>query len=83
MENMREIVQSFFAIDSIWSVIFRAGIWFAIAMVIIISTDVANPEKSAKSLKANLGFFLIFLMLSGGLMYLLFGFVAQPATAAG
>jgi hypothetical protein len=83
MEFIREIVQSFFGIDSVWSVVLRAGIWFAIALVIIISTDVANPEKSAKTLKSNLGFFLLFLFLSGGLMYLLFGFVATPATAAG
>jgi hypothetical protein len=79
MENIREIVQSFFVVDSIWSIVFRAGIWFGIATVIIISTDVANPDRSTKTLKTNLGFFLLFLVLSGGLMYLLFGFIAQPA----
>jgi hypothetical protein len=82
MENVQEIMRSFFAIDSIWSIILRAGVWFGIATVIIISTDVANPERSSKTLKANLGFFLLFLLLSGGLIYLLFGFIAQPTTAS-
>jgi hypothetical protein len=81
MENARELFLSLFAVDSIWSVVFRAGIWFAIALVIIVSTDVANPQKSTKSLKSNLGFFLLFLVVSGGLIYLLFGFTTVPKDA--
>jgi hypothetical protein len=81
MESVRQLIQSMFQIDSIWSLVIRGGIWFGIALVIIISTDVANPEKSTKSLKANLGFFLLFLILTGGLIYLLFGFVSSPAVA--
>jgi hypothetical protein len=77
MENVQTIFASFFAADSIWSIIFRAAIWFAVAIVIIISTDVANPEKSGKTLKSNLGFFLLFLVVSGTLVYMLFGFQAH------
>ncbi len=81
LANAREIFLSFFKIDSVWSVVFRAAIWFGLAIVIIISTDVANPEKSSRTLKSNLGFFLLFLVVSTGLMYLLFGFIssAKPA----
>jgi hypothetical protein len=80
METVQEIVRSLFAVDSIWSLVFRAVIWFAIAVVIIVSTDVANPQKSSKNLKSNLGFFLLFLVLSTGLVYFLFGFTgtAKP-----
>jgi hypothetical protein len=70
-----------FKVDSIWSVVIRGGVWLIIAMVIIVSSDQANPESSLRSLKANLGFFLMFLILSGGLLYLLFGFAGTPASA--
>jgi hypothetical protein len=83
MENLQSIVQGFFQIDSIWSVILRAGIWFAIGIVIIISTDGASSQNSTSNVKKNLGLFFLFLLLSGGLMYLLFGFIAQPISAAG
>ena len=79
---VREVVISLFAVDSIWSVVLRAGIWFAIAMVIIVSTDVARPAQSTGALKANLGFFLLFIVLSGGLIYLLFGFSTATAVPA-
>ncbi len=83
MENLQSIVQGFFQIDSIWSVVLRAGIWFAVGTVIIISTDGANSQNSTSNVKKNLGLFFLFLLLSGGLMYLLFGFIAQPISAAG
>ncbi len=78
MEIVQEIARSIFEVDSIWSVVFRGVVWFGIAIVIIVSTDVANPEKSGKSLKSNLGFFLLFLVLSTGLIYLLFGVAGTP-----
>ena len=74
MPTMDELVTMLFSPESIWSVILRALIWFVIAMVIIISTDKPDPDKAFKDMKANLGFFLMFLTLSGGLIYLLFGF---------
>jgi len=78
MENLtatiRELALSLFAVDSIGSVILRGGIWLGIALVIIISADSVNPSMSAQKLKSNLGFFLMFLLLTGSLMYLLFGF---------
>jgi len=74
MDAARELFFQLFAVDSIWSVVLRGAIWLGIALVIIISTDNPNPDKQLKSLKANLGFFLMFVVLSGGLLYLLFGY---------
>lgn len=76
MEAFQEILRSVFAVDSIWSVVARGVIWLGIALVIIISMDKPDPRQSAADLKANLGFFLMFTVLTGGLVYLLFGFTA-------
>jgi len=74
MPSLETLAVMLFAPDNIWSVILRAAIWIVIALVIIISTDKPDPDKGFKDLKANLGFFMMFLVLSGGLIYLLFGF---------
>jgi uncharacterized integral membrane protein len=73
MDLIRELVTKAFAVDSVWSVVIRGAIWMVIAMIIIISVDNPNTDLSSKKLKANLGFFTMFLFLSGGLIYLLFG----------
>ncbi|MCB9813610.1 MAG: hypothetical protein H6772_04350 [Pseudomonadales bacterium] len=65
-----------FRLDSIWSVIVRGLIWFVVATIIIISVDNPDSDKSLKYLKSNLGFFAMFMVLSGGLIYLLFGYQA-------
>lgn len=75
MPALESLLQSIVSVNSIWSVVARGVFWFAIATVIIISTDTPDPEKSLKDLKANLGFLLLFLFLSGGLVFLLFGYV--------
>ncbi|NCN87626.1 MAG: hypothetical protein GW941_01885 [Candidatus Pacebacteria bacterium] len=74
VETIKELIISAFAVDSFGSIILRGVIWLAIAMVIIISADAADPDKATKNLKSNLGFLLMFIVLSGGLIYLLFGF---------
>ncbi len=78
MENFDTIIfsvaKALFAVDSIWSVVLRGAVWLAISLIIIISSDSPNPESSLRNLKANLGFFLMFLLLSGGLIGLLFSF---------
>ncbi len=75
MELLRELVIKAFAVDSVWSIVLRGLIWFIIAIVIIVSMDNPNAEQSSMKLKANLGFFLMFTILAGGLIYLLFGYV--------
>ncbi len=74
METFTNILASMFRVDSIWSVVTRAIIWFAITIVVIISMDHSDSEQSMKSLKSNLGFLVMFLILSGSLIYLLFGY---------
>ncbi|HCR81021.1 MAG: hypothetical protein UY13_C0001G0031 [Candidatus Pacebacteria bacterium GW2011_GWB1_47_8] len=74
MELLQNILHQAFAIDSIWSVVTRGLIWLGIALVIIVSMDKPDPQQSIKDLKSNLGFFLMFLLVGGGLIYLLFGF---------
>ena len=76
MEVLQELVQKAFAVDSVWSIVVRGLVWLGVVVVIIMSTDRPDPQASAKSLKANLGFFLLFLTLSGGLIYWLFGFTS-------
>jgi len=69
-----EVVRLLFAADNIWSVILRGVLWLVISLVIIASLDNPNPQKSFKNLKSNLGFLFMFILLSGALVYLLFGF---------
>jgi hypothetical protein len=76
MDILQNILGSIFRVDSIWSVVARAVVWFIVATVVIISVDNPDPDKSLRNLKSNLGFAAMFLVLSGGLIYLLFGY--QP-----
>ena len=73
MALISELIHKAFAVDSLWSIVLRGVIWIVIAMIIIISVDSPNVAASSRKLKANLGFFTMFLLLSGGLIYLLFG----------
>ena len=76
MEYLSSIATSLFAVDSIWSVVLRGAIWFAIAIVIIVSVDNPNSERQLANLKSNLGFLMMFVLLSSVLTWLLFGFQA-------
>lgn len=73
MDAIRDLVSKAFAVDSVWSIVIRGVIWTIIALIIIVSVDNQNTDSSNKKLKANLGFFSMVLLLSGGLIYLLFG----------
>lgn len=79
IEQLQPYVLSIFAVDSIGSVLLRGGIWLIIALIIIVSCDAVNPDVSHKNLKSNLGFFLMFMILSGVLIYLLFGYSVNKA----
>lgn len=77
MEVVRDIVSSLFAVNSIWSVAFRGLIWLVVSIIIIISVDNPNAQDSLKNMKANLGFFFMFLILGTVLVYMLFGMFPQ------
>lgn len=80
VEILRSIYQAIFEPTSIWSVVARGALWFVVAIVVLVSVDKPDPDKSLKDLKSNLGFLVLFLVLSGTLMYLLFGYA--PAGGA-
>jgi len=69
-----EIFSLIFDPGSVWSVVARGVIWFAIAAVIIISIDSPNPDQSFRKMKSNVGFLILFIIVSSALMYLLFGY---------
>ncbi len=71
--SMREILANLFNISSIWFFVFQTVIWFAVCIGIIASTDVARPERSYGKIKQNLGLLLLFIILSSGLIYIMFG----------
>lgn len=73
--QVKSILQTLFAVDSFWSVIFRFTIWGVIAVTIIISVDTVRADSRNKNLKSNLGLFLLFLILGGVLIWILFGFI--------
>lgn len=74
MDVLRELVQLIITPTSVWSVAARAGVWFLISLVILWSTANPDPDQAFGNLKKNLALLLVFLVLSSGLMYLLFGF---------
>lgn len=74
VEMLRAVYQAILEPTNIWSVVARGVIWLVVAVVVMVSVDKPDPDKSLKDLKSNLGFLVIFLVLSGTLMYLLFGY---------
>lgn len=80
-ESLREVVLFLFAVDSIGSIFSRGAIWFAISIAIIAGVDTYDKHTGeAAGLKSTLGLFLVFLVLGGTLMYLLFGFTPYVTT---
>lgn len=79
MDTLREIATSLFAVDSIWSVILRGVVWLGVSLVIIVGSDSVNFDQSVTKMKSNLGFFLVFMALSTGLIYFLFGYTQVPS----
>ena len=78
MEVALGLLSSLIEVTSIWSIIGRGVVWMLIAGVIIMSADNPRPDQSGKKLKRNLGFVLMFLVLSGTLVYMLFGYTPAP-----
>jgi len=78
MEILGKLAISMFDVTSMWSVALRGLVWLVIAGGIIISTDTPRPEVNTSRLRQNLGFILLVLVVSGTLIYLLFGYSAAP-----
>lgn len=74
--QLGDVLREFFSANSFGLIFLRAALWFMVALVIIASTDTSGrPIRNTADLKTNLGLLMLFLVLAGGLMYLLFGFV--------
>ncbi len=78
MEMLSNLAVSMFDVTSMWSVVLRGLVWLVIAGGIIISTDTPHPYKNTSRIKQNLGFILLLIVISGTLIYLLFGYSAAP-----
>ncbi len=76
MNYFQEIATSLFDVTSIWSVVFRAFLWIAIAVIILVATDHPHPEQSARNVKSYLGFFILFVVISTSMIFLLFGVIS-------
>ena len=79
MEIVSGLLRTLVEVNSIWAVVIRGVVWLVVAAVIVMSTDSPRPHESNNKLRRNLGFILLFLVLSGTLFYMLFSYVPQPA----
>lgn len=79
MEIVVGFLRSLFVVDSIWAVMTQAAVWFIISVIIIVSTDNVDPDITHNKIRTNLGYFSIFLILSGLLFFMLFGYTPIPA----
>ncbi len=73
MHMFENLAVSIFSVNSIWSVVLRGGIWLVMSLLILMATDNPNPEESTLNVKSYLGFFVLFIIVSSSLLYLLFG----------
>ncbi len=79
LETLQTIVTTIADPSSIWSVVARAVIWFILALIIIVSVDSPRTQNIHRSVRRNLGMFLLCVSVGGGLLYLLFSFTSVPA----
>lgn len=77
MDILQNFLFSLFDITSIWSVVFRTFIWVVIAILILAATDNPKNKKIKSDTKSYLGMFLMVVILSSSLIYLLFGLTPQ------
>lgn len=60
------------AVDSIGSIFLRAGIWMVLVTILAVGS---SKGKEFSRIKAESGFFMMFLLLSGVAIYFIYGFV--------
>lgn len=76
MDNADALITMLIAPTSTAGIVLRGAIWLVIATVIIISSNRYNLKVDpSQVIKRRLGSLFIFMMLSVGLMYLLFSYV--------
>lgn len=69
---MGNLLNSIFAVDSVWSVVTRGLIWIIAVIILAYGADEGHKRKQ---LKNEAGLFFFFLTSTGILIYVIFGFV--------
>ncbi len=77
MDQLSATVVNLVSVDSIWSIAIRGLIW--LLFVTIFAIGVAKG-KSQSRIKAEAGFFLLFIILTAITIYLAFGIVPTLTT---
>lgn len=72
LSELNQVFAALFDITEVWWLVAKAVIWFIVAFIIIVKSDSPEPAEAFKDLRSTLGFFLMFLIVSGSLIYLLF-----------
>jgi hypothetical protein len=70
---LQTVAASIFSVNSIWSVVLRGVIWLVMSLLILMATDNPDPKRSTMNVRSYLGFFVLFIIVSSSLVYLLFG----------
>ena len=77
MDYLQNIAFSMFDVTSVWSVVLRAVIWMVVSVIILIATDNPDPDQIKDNTRTYLGSFLMLIVVSGSLIFLLFGMAPQ------
>lgn len=72
MENLWTTFALSLQADSVWSVVFRGGVWLILVTIFAYG---AAKGKDKTRIKSEAGFFLLFVVLTVIAIYLAFGFV--------
>ena len=76
MQNAQALLTMLVAPTTTWGIVLRGAIWVVIATVIIVSSNrVSSNIDPTQVIKRRLGSLFMFMILSVGLMYLLFSYV--------
>lgn len=77
MEFISNLAIALFSVNSVWSIVLRGAIWTFMSILILIATDTPEPEQATQNVRSYLGLFLMFIVVSTSLIYLLFGFAPR------
>ena len=72
-----ETIIEFLAVDSIGSIISRAAVWLVLVSIFAFG---ASQGQKHSTVKAEAGFFLAFIVLTGITIYISFGFIPTLTT---
>jgi hypothetical protein len=77
MEFLKATAYSLFDVSSIWSVVLRAVIWMVVSIIILMATNNPDPDQIKENTRTYCGSFFMLVVVSYGLIFLLFGIAPQ------